>query len=147
MGRTSKALTGGLLICALAAVSVPVGLQVVPAFLPQDPAAVAVLPAAQAAPTSLGEISGVGPLDSTAPLPDADKLSAGLDKALMFDGEGTFSMYVADALTGEELFSRGRPGGKDSRLKPEAAHSGRRAQDPWHRRQVQHRGGGRIQPQ
>lgn len=106
MGRTSKALTGGLLICALAAVSVPVGLQVLPAFLPQDPAAVAVLPAAQAAPTSLGEISGVGPLDSAAPLPDADKLAAGLEKALMFDGEGTFSMYVADALTGEALFSQ-----------------------------------------
>lgn len=106
MGRTSKVLTSGLLICALAAVSVPVGLQVVPAFLPQDPAAVAVLPAAQAAPTALDAISGVDPLDSTAPLPDADTLSAGLGKALVFDGEGTFSMYAADALTGEELFSQ-----------------------------------------
>ena len=50
MGRTSKVVTSGLLICALAAVSVPVGLHLVPAFLPKDPAAVAVLPAHAALP-------------------------------------------------------------------------------------------------
>ncbi|WP_343318745.1 D-alanyl-D-alanine carboxypeptidase/D-alanyl-D-alanine-endopeptidase [Arthrobacter sp. TMP15] len=106
MGRTSKVVTSGLLVCALAAVSVPVGLQVIPAFFPLDPGSVVVLPAAQQAPTSLGEISGVSPLAATAPIPDPGALSAGLKKALMFDGEGTFSMYVTDALTGETLFSQ-----------------------------------------
>ena len=106
MGRTSKVVTSGLLICALAAVSVPVGLALAPAFLPKDPAAVAVLPAAQEPPTTLAEISDVVPLLDAAPLPDIAKLSVDLQKALMFDGAGTFSMYVADALTGQELFSQ-----------------------------------------
>ncbi|MDO5752918.1 D-alanyl-D-alanine carboxypeptidase/D-alanyl-D-alanine-endopeptidase [Arthrobacter sp.] len=106
MGRTSKVVTSGLLICALAAVSVPVGLELAPAFLPTDPAAVAVLPAAQQPPTALAGISGVTPLIDTAPMPDAATLSTELENALTFDGEGTFSMYVADALTGKELFSQ-----------------------------------------
>lgn len=106
MGRTSKFVTSGLLICALAAVSVPVGLHLAPAFLPKDPAAVAVLPAAQQPPTTLAGISGVAPLIDTTPMPDAAKLTTELENALAFDGEGTFSMYVADALTGKELFSQ-----------------------------------------
>ncbi|SEE95778.1 D-alanyl-D-alanine carboxypeptidase / D-alanyl-D-alanine-endopeptidase (penicillin-binding protein 4) [Arthrobacter alpinus] len=106
MGRTSKVVTSGLLICSLAAVSVPAGMQLVPAFLPQDPAAVAVLPAAQEMPTTLGEISGVAPLLSTAPLPNAATLATDLKKALTYDAEGTFGMYVADAVTGQELFSQ-----------------------------------------
>ena len=106
MGRTSTVVTSGLLICALAAVSVPAGLHLAPAFLPKDPAAVAVLPAAQKPPTALAGISGVTPLSDTAPLPDAANLTTELENALAFDGEGTFSMYVADTLTGKELFSQ-----------------------------------------
>ncbi|PYI40051.1 D-alanyl-D-alanine carboxypeptidase/D-alanyl-D-alanine-endopeptidase [Arthrobacter psychrolactophilus] len=106
MGRTSKVVTSGLLICALAAVSVPVGLQLAPAFLPHDPAAVAVVPAAQELPTELGEVAAVTPLVSTAPLPDTAALAGELKKALTYDGAGTFGMYVADALTGQEIFSQ-----------------------------------------
>lgn len=106
MGRTSKVVTSGLLICALAAVSVPVGMELVPAFLPKDPAAVAVVPAAQLAPTTLHHVTSVAPLSPDAPLPDTAKLSAELKKALTFDGAGTFSVHVADALTGKELFSQ-----------------------------------------
>ncbi|MDD0859541.1 D-alanyl-D-alanine carboxypeptidase [Arthrobacter alpinus] len=106
MGRTSKAVTSGLLICALAAVSVPAGLYLAPAFLPQDPAAVAVVPAAQLAPATISTLTGVNPLSKEAPLPDADQLSEELKKALMYDGEGTFSMYVTDVSSGTELFSQ-----------------------------------------
>lgn len=106
MGRTSKVVTGGLLLCALAAVSVPAGLQLVPAFLPQDPAAVAVLPAAQKTPSALGEVAGVAPLVSTAPLPDAATLATDLKQALTYDAAGTFGMYVADAVTGQTIFSQ-----------------------------------------
>lgn len=106
MGRTSKAVTSGLLICALAAVSVPAGLYLAPAFLPQDPAAVAVVPAAQLAPTTISAVSGVNPLSEQGPLPDAAQLSKELKKALAYDGEGTFSMYVTDVSSGTELFSQ-----------------------------------------
>lgn len=106
MRRTSKILTSGLLICALAAVTVPAGVHLAPAFLPQSPAAVAVVPAAQQMPTELAEISSVKPLVDTAPLPDPAKLAAGLQKALAYDGEGTFGVHVADAATGQELFSQ-----------------------------------------
>lgn len=106
MGRTSKVVTSGLLICALAAVTVPVGLHLAPAFLPKDPAAVAVVPGAQLPPTVISGISAVAPLNDSAPLPDAAKLSADLTQALTFDGDGTFAMYVTDAATGKELFSQ-----------------------------------------
>ncbi len=106
MGRTSKIVTSGVLICALAAVSVPVGMELVPAFLPKDPAAVAVIPAVQLAPTHLSQVSGISPLSAEAPLPDPAALSADLKKALRYDGAGTFSVYVTDALTGQELFAQ-----------------------------------------
>lgn len=106
MGRTSKVVTSGLLICALAAIGVPVGMELIPAFLPKDPAVIAVVPSAQLAPTTLNSVTSVAPLDAGAPLPDVDKLAADLTKALKYDGAGTFGMYVTDALTGEPLFSQ-----------------------------------------
>ncbi len=106
MGRTSKVLTSGLLVCALAAVTVPVGLELFPAFVPRNPAAVAVVPPAQQAPTTLRHVTSVAPLNPKAPLPDTAKLSTELKTALAYDGAGTFSMHVTDALTGRELFSQ-----------------------------------------
>lgn len=113
MGRTSKVVTSGLLIVALAAVSVPVGMELVPAFLPGDPAAVAVVPAAQLAPTTLSSVTSPSPLSPDAPLPDKAALAAELKKSLAYDGAGTFSVYVADALSGQELFSQD---GKTARI-------------------------------
>ncbi|MGO4383672.1 D-alanyl-D-alanine carboxypeptidase/D-alanyl-D-alanine-endopeptidase [Specibacter sp. RAF43] len=106
MGRTSTAVTTGLLLVALAAVTVPTGMNLVPALLPANPATAPVLPAAQLAPTSLGAVSGIGPLATSAGLPDAAALSAKLGAALAFDGAGDFSAYVADASTGKTLYSR-----------------------------------------
>jgi len=105
MGRTSKVVTGGLLVLALAAVTVPAGLNLYPALLPRDAATAAAVPAAQLAPTTLHGISGVTALSAAAPLPDPAALTAGLDAALAFDG-GTFSAYVADAATGKLLYSK-----------------------------------------
>ncbi|WP_104086920.1 D-alanyl-D-alanine carboxypeptidase/D-alanyl-D-alanine-endopeptidase [Arthrobacter sp. GMC3] len=105
MGRTSKVVTSGLLILALAAVSVPAGMNLVPALLPKDPAAVAITPAAQLPPATLGSITGVSPLPADAPLPNSADLAAALDQALSADGVGQFSAYVADASTGKSLYS------------------------------------------
>ncbi|MGA7206920.1 MAG: D-alanyl-D-alanine carboxypeptidase/D-alanyl-D-alanine-endopeptidase [Specibacter sp.] len=105
MGRTSKVVTSGLLILALAAVTVPAGLNLVPALLPQDQAVAAAIPAAQLPPTALSAVSGIASLSSAAPVPDEAKLAAGLDAALKNDGVGQFSAYVTDAVTGKALYS------------------------------------------
>lgn len=103
MGRTSKVLTGGLLIVALAAVTVPAGMHLVPALLPGE--TVAAAPAAQLAPTALSAVTGITPLSASAPLPDAAKLGAALDGALTLDAGGQFSAYVTDASSGRVLYS------------------------------------------
>jgi D-alanyl-D-alanine carboxypeptidase/D-alanyl-D-alanine-endopeptidase (penicillin-binding protein 4) len=105
MRRTSKVVTSGLLILALAAVTVPTGLNLVPALLPQDKAVAAVIPPAQLPPTALSTVTGIAPLSANAPMPDAVKLAAGLDAALKVDGVGQFSAYVTDADTGKALYS------------------------------------------
>lgn len=104
MGRTSKAVTSAVLILALAAVTVPAGMNLVPALLPTFVVA-APLPAAQLAPTSLSTVTGIAPLSTKAPLPDAAKLGAALDEALKLDAVGQFSAYVTDASTGKVLYS------------------------------------------
>ena len=73
MGRTSKAVTSAVLILALAAVTVPAGMNLVPALLPTN-AAQAAIPPAQLAPTSLSAVTGIAPLDANAPIPDTAKL-------------------------------------------------------------------------
>lgn len=103
MGRTSKVLTGGLLIVALAAVTVPAGMHLVPALLPGE--TVAAAPAAQLAPTALSAVTGITPLSASAPLPDVAKLGAALDGALTLDAGGQFSAYVTDASSGRVLYS------------------------------------------
>ncbi|ALE04272.1 hypothetical protein AL755_00720 (plasmid) [Arthrobacter sp. ERGS1:01] len=106
MGRTSKVVTSGLLILALAAVTVPAGINLVPALLPKDPAAVvAATPAAQLAPRTLSTLTGIAPPAADAPLPKAGTLAADMAAALAFDGAGQFSAYVADASTGKALYS------------------------------------------
>ncbi len=105
MGRTSKAVTGAALILALSAVTVPAGLYLAPAILPGNSPA-AVLPAAQLAPTSLSGLTGISPLSALAPVPDAAVLGAELDAALALGGAGQYSASVADAATGQVLYSR-----------------------------------------
>lgn len=104
MGRTSKAVTSAVLILALAAVTVPAGMNLVPALLSTN-AVQADIPAAQLAPTSLSTVTGIAPLAANAPVPDAAKLGAALDAALAPDGVGQFSAYVTDASTGKMLYS------------------------------------------
>ncbi len=106
MGRTSKIVTGGLLVCALAAISIPVGKEVVPGLFPLDPATAATIPAAQLLPTELSQVASVSALNPEAPIPDAAALSDQLGQALNYQGAGTVSVYVADALTGEELYTQ-----------------------------------------
>ncbi|MCQ9162569.1 D-alanyl-D-alanine carboxypeptidase/D-alanyl-D-alanine-endopeptidase [Arthrobacter sp. STN4] len=105
MGRTSKALTSALLILALAAVTVPAGVNLAPALLPGKTAA-APAPAAQLAPTSLSTLPGVAPLPATAPLPDPAKLGKAMDAALALGNAGQFSAYVTDAASGTVLYSK-----------------------------------------
>lgn len=118
MGRTSRTVTSALLVLALAAVTVPVGINLVPALLANEPAVVSVLPAAQLAPTSLSAIQGISPVSPQAPLPDPAQLAKDLNTALAFDG-GTFSAQVSDAITGKTLYSKDgeEPGIPASNLK------------------------------
>ncbi|WP_186759562.1 D-alanyl-D-alanine carboxypeptidase/D-alanyl-D-alanine-endopeptidase [Arthrobacter alpinus] len=106
MGRTSKVVTSGLLILALAAVTVPTGMHLAPALLPKDPAAVAITPAAQLPPATLSDLTGISTLPGNAPLPDSTALTASLDNVLSADGVGQFSASVTDAVTGTSLYSR-----------------------------------------
>jgi len=113
MGRTSKVVTSGLLILALAAVTVPAGMHLVPALLPKDPAAVAITPAAQLPPAMMGAVTGISALSADAPLPNSADLTEALDRALAADGVGQFSAYVADGGTGKSLYSHD---GEDPRI-------------------------------
>src|SRR6185312_10822654 len=106
MGRTSKIVTGGLLVCALVAISIPVGREVVPGLFPQDPSTAVTTPAAQLPPTKLSQVASVSALNPEAPLPDSAALSDQLKQALKYDGAGTVSVYVSDALSGKELYSQ-----------------------------------------
>ena len=104
MGRTSQVLTGGLLLVALAAVTVPAGMHLAPALLRANTAPAAV-PAAQLAPTSLATLSGIAPLSPSAPLPAPATLGAALDSALALGSAGQFSAYVTDVASGKVLYS------------------------------------------
>ncbi|GAA4662474.1 D-alanyl-D-alanine carboxypeptidase/D-alanyl-D-alanine endopeptidase [Arthrobacter cryoconiti] len=118
MGRTSRTVTSALLVLALAAITVPVGINLVPVLLANEPAVVSVLPAAQLAPTSLSAIQGISSVSPQAPLPDPAQLAKDLNTALAFDG-GTFSAQVSDAITGQTLYSKDgeEPGIPASNLK------------------------------
>lgn len=110
MGRTSKVVTNAVLVLALAAITVPAAVNVVPALLPKGAAVVAATPTAQLAPTRFSGISGVSPLSASAPLPNDAVLIDALDSALKFDGEGDFSANVTDVASGKVLYSRNGTG-------------------------------------
>lgn len=105
MGRASRIATSSLLVVALAAVTVPVAINVVPEFLPKPAVTTLPVPAAQLKPATLSAVTGVSSLSTQAPVPPAADLKNQLDAALKLDGAGNLSAYVADAATGQELYS------------------------------------------
>ena len=112
MGRTSKIATTGLLVLALAAIAVPVGMNLAPALLPQHAAVVLAPPAAQNLPAGLATLGGIKALSPSAPIPNAAVLGTALDKALTVDGAGDFAALVTDSATGKVLYSRNASSGR-----------------------------------
>lgn len=109
MSRTSKVLTAVLLVLVLAALAVPVGMNLASVFGSTSPAQSAPanrLPAAQQLPTSLSTLNGIDPLSANAPVPDPATLSQQLESTLVANGGGNFSALVQDAATGTVLYSR-----------------------------------------
>jgi len=112
--RRSRAISGlqwlGL-VAAIAALIVPMVLNIAPAFTAPQQASAAGLPPWQRAPERLSASRGVEPLDPAAPLPLPAKLATQLDAALTPDGGGNFTAVVQDALSGDVLYER--DGGKN----------------------------------
>ncbi|NYD78176.1 D-alanyl-D-alanine carboxypeptidase/D-alanyl-D-alanine endopeptidase [Arthrobacter cupressi] len=94
------------LSAAIAALAVPMGLNVAPAFFAPHEAPVAPLPPWQRAPEQLSTSRGVEPLDPSAPIPLPSKVAAQLDAALKPDGAGNFTAVVLDALSGDVVYER-----------------------------------------
>lgn len=96
----------------VAAVALPAGVAIAPAFLgpdrPSDASQTA--PPWQQVPATLSTpgtgSGGLGPLAGTAPVPAAGTLAARLNQTLKTDGGGTFTGIVQDAATGQVLFDR-----------------------------------------
>ncbi|PVZ60217.1 D-alanyl-D-alanine carboxypeptidase/D-alanyl-D-alanine endopeptidase [Arthrobacter sp. H-02-3] len=95
----------------VAAVALPAGIAVAPAFLGPDrsPDASRAAPPWQQVPATLSDSNGsdgIGPLTDTAPVPAGAALSDRLNETLRTDGGGTFTGIVQDAATGQVLFDR-----------------------------------------
>jgi D-alanyl-D-alanine carboxypeptidase/D-alanyl-D-alanine-endopeptidase (penicillin-binding protein 4) len=105
MGRGFRVLTSGLLAVVFAALAVPAGFNLAQAIEWPEPEPVISTPAAQLPPTEL-DPPPAGP-SGTAPLPDPAALKPALDKALAFDGAGSFWGTVTDATSGEVLYNKG----------------------------------------
>ncbi|MFT4469062.1 D-alanyl-D-alanine carboxypeptidase/D-alanyl-D-alanine-endopeptidase [Arthrobacter sulfonylureivorans] len=106
MGRGFRVLTSGLLAVVFAALAVPAGFNLAQAIEWPQPEPVISTPAAQLPPTTLTEDPlATGP-SGTAPLPDPATLKPALDKALAFDGAGSFTGTVTDAASGEVLYTK-----------------------------------------
>ena len=112
--RSLPLLLQTLLVAALA---LPAGLAVAPAFIGPGPSATAAqtVPPWHQAPGTLaardGAASGtspdgIEPLSAAAPVPQPGPLAAQLNETLKADGAGNFTGVVQDALTGEVLFDR-----------------------------------------
>jgi D-alanyl-D-alanine carboxypeptidase/D-alanyl-D-alanine-endopeptidase (penicillin-binding protein 4) len=95
----------------VAAVALPAGIAVAPAFLGPDrsPDASRAAPPWQQVPATLSDPNGsggIGPLTDTAPVPADAALADRLKETLKTDGGGTFTGIVQDAATGQVLFDR-----------------------------------------
>lgn len=105
MNRGFRVLTSVMLAAVYAAVAVPVGVNLAQADW--GPAAVpAAAPPAQQVPTRLSGPASISTLKASAPMPEPKILAGALDKALAFDGAGSFTGTVADAATGQVLYNR-----------------------------------------
>jgi len=109
--RLIRAVQWLALAAAIAALAVPMGVNVAPGFFAPQETPAAPLPPWQRAPEQLSATRGVEPLDPAAPLPLPGKLAAQLDAALKPDGGGNFTAVVQDALSGDVLYER--DGGKN----------------------------------
>ncbi len=109
--RSIRGLQWLALAVALAALAVPMTLNLAPAFIAPQAAPAPPLPSWQRTPEQLSTSGGVQPLDPAAPLPLPAKLAGQLDAALKPDGGGNFTAVVQDALSGNVLYER--DGGKN----------------------------------
>ncbi|WP_394940537.1 D-alanyl-D-alanine carboxypeptidase/D-alanyl-D-alanine-endopeptidase [Psychromicrobium sp. YIM B11713] len=106
MSRTARLAQAGLLTVLLAALAVPVGINLAPALVvPKDAQSEASVPAAQRPPQQLSQVSVVGGLNKDAPLPAQQQLSDLLDASLK-SPIGSLSGQVVDALSGQVLYGR-----------------------------------------
>jgi D-alanyl-D-alanine carboxypeptidase/D-alanyl-D-alanine-endopeptidase (penicillin-binding protein 4) len=97
-----------LLTALLVVLVVPAALLVAPGFLgPEPPAPAPAAPAWQQAPATLSPAGGLAPLDASASIPAASRVTAQVEPLLQTDGGGTFTGLVQDAVTGQVLFDRG----------------------------------------
>jgi serine-type D-Ala-D-Ala carboxypeptidase/endopeptidase (penicillin-binding protein 4) len=101
-----RALQTVVLGAAIAALAVPLGMGIAPAFFAPQPAPAAQTPPWQRAPEQLSRSRGAEPLDPAAPVPLPAVLAKQLDAALKPDGAGNFSGVVQDALSGDTLYNR-----------------------------------------
>jgi D-alanyl-D-alanine carboxypeptidase/D-alanyl-D-alanine-endopeptidase (penicillin-binding protein 4) len=96
------------LLALLLALAVPAALEVVPGFIsPLPPAAAPSVPVWQQPPATLSARQGLTPLLDSAPVPLPSAVTAQLDTLLKPDGDGSFTGFVQDALTGNVLYDRG----------------------------------------
>jgi D-alanyl-D-alanine carboxypeptidase/D-alanyl-D-alanine-endopeptidase (penicillin-binding protein 4) len=109
MSRLSNAAAAGLLTVALAALALPLGVNLASALVPPAPAAsppTAPLPDAQQLPGTITGLRDIAPLPQAAPMPDPATLSRQMEELLVADGGGNFTALVQDAATGQVLYSR-----------------------------------------
>ncbi|MFJ3957415.1 D-alanyl-D-alanine carboxypeptidase/D-alanyl-D-alanine-endopeptidase [Arthrobacter sp. NPDC090010] len=102
MGRTARILSSVLLVLALAALAVPLGIHWSEDGLAEAPQPAVTTPAWQLPPTP--EPATDGALTTAAPTPSSARLTELLGKSLVPDGGGDFSAQVTDALTGSVLY-------------------------------------------
>lgn len=102
--------SGIALLLAFALLLVPVavyaGPPVVKALTGAAPERQSAVPTHQRPPAQLTANPFITPLDPAAPVPDAAVLGSLLDAELSFEGPGTVSAVVSDALTGTVLYER-----------------------------------------
>ncbi|HSL35433.1 MAG TPA: D-alanyl-D-alanine carboxypeptidase/D-alanyl-D-alanine-endopeptidase [Arthrobacter sp.] len=116
-GRLRRSLPLLLQTLLVAALALPAGVAVAPAFLGPGPAETAAetTPPWHQVPGTLAARDGaaagttpdgIEPLSAAAPVPQPGPLAAQLNETLRADGSGNFTGVVQDALTGEVLFDR-----------------------------------------